>query len=120
FIKNYIIETNTKHVVVGFDFTFGFKAKGNVNFLRKESRNKQFDLTVIPKKTYLNDKISSTKLRELIRNGEVAKVPYYLGAHYHVKLNIRGVKKQGKFIARNVDNQILPKLGVYQVEVLDG
>lgn len=38
FIQRYILNSNTKHVVVGFDFTFGFKAQGNTQLLQKESK----------------------------------------------------------------------------------
>lgn len=119
FIKKYIIETNTNHVVVGFDFTFGFKAQGDIRLLRKESKNKQFGLTVIPKKTYLNEKISSTKLKKLISNGEVDMVPYYLGENYQVKVKISNITKLGKCSFESIDKYMLPKPGIYEVEISD-
>jgi riboflavin kinase/FMN adenylyltransferase len=35
FINQYILGLKAKHIVVGFDFTFGFKALGTVDYLQK-------------------------------------------------------------------------------------
>lgn len=120
FIKEYIVGTNTKHVVVGFDFTFGYKAQGNTLMLRKESKQQQFGLTVIPKKTYLDEKISSTLLRELIGNGDVDMVPYYLGSHHQVKVKAEQQINAERFKIWMFDSYILPKPGIYYVKISDG
>lgn len=121
FINDYIVRIHTKHVVVGFDFTFGFKAQGNTELLRRESRN-QFGLSIIPKKTYLNKKISSTLLRELIGNGEVDMVPYYLGTSHQVKVKVKAGQQShiGSVKVKTIGNYILPKPGMYHVKVSDG
>src|SRR5699024_206983 len=54
FIEKFIAGMNVKHVVVGFDFTFGFKAEGNTTLLAEESNKGKFGLTVVPKKVYRN------------------------------------------------------------------
>lgn len=120
FINDYIVGTNTKHVVVGFDFTFGFKAQGNTQFLRKESRNHQFGLSVIPKKTYMNEKISSTLVKKLIGCGEVEMVPYYLGTNHQVKVKIDQQTNKDRLKVQSLDEYTLPKPGIYHVSVSDG
>ena len=37
FINQYIIKLHATHIVVGFDFNFGYKAQGNVNYLRNST-----------------------------------------------------------------------------------
>ncbi|GIO22733.1 FAD synthetase family protein [Oceanobacillus sp. J11TS1] len=121
FIQTYIVGLNVKHVVVGFDFTFGFKAQGNNDLLRRESRkSSQFGLSVIPKKTYLHEKISSTLIKELIQRGELDLVPYYLGANYEVEVNILDYSTNGNIVVQPNHKSLLPAPGIYNVEVIQG
>ncbi|PZD84263.1 hypothetical protein DTX80_12990 [Bacilli bacterium] len=119
FIKNYIVGLNVRHVVVGFDFTFGFKAKGNTELLRKQShKSKQFGLSVIPKKSYMQEKISSTRIKELIQDGKVDLVPYYLGTHYEMSVNIFQYGINGNIVIQPYNKSILPAAGSYFVDVI--
>lgn len=120
FIQRYILNSNTKHVVVGFDFTFGFKAQGNTQLLRKESKKSGFGLSVIPKKTYLQEKISSTLIRGLVQEGNVNVVPYYVGSNYEVSVNILPYKINGNIVVQPSDKSIFPSPGTYVVKVKQG
>jgi len=120
FIRKYIINSNTRHVVVGFDFTFGFKAQGNTELLRKESKEFGFGLSVIPKKTYLQEKISSTLIRGLVQDGKVDLVPYYLGSNYEVSVNILRYNINGNIVVQPDSLALLPTPGCYFVEVKQG
>ncbi|BAC14827.1 riboflavin kinase : FMN adenylylate transferase (riboflavin biosynthesis) [Oceanobacillus iheyensis HTE831] len=120
FIQKYIVNSNTKHVVVGFDFTFGFKAQGNTTYLQKESEKLGFGLSVIPKKTYLQEKISSTLVRGLIQEGNVDLVPYYLGSNYEVSVHVLQYKINGNIIVHPSEKSIFPSPGSYLVKVKHG
>ena len=120
FIQKYIVNSNTKHVFVGFDFTFGFKARGNTQLLQKESRKNGFGLTVIPKKTYLQEKISSTLIRSLVQEGNVDLVPYYLGANYEAAAQIIECEINGNLAVRPSEKSIFPQPGTYLVKVKQG
>ena len=120
FIQRYILNSNTKHVVVGFDFTFGFKAQGNTQLLQKESKKSGFGLSVIPKKTYLQEKISSTLIRRLVMEGNVNVVPYYVGSNYEVSVNILPYKINGNIVVQPSDKSIFPRPGTYVVKVKQG
>lgn len=120
FIQKYILNSNTRHVVVGFDFTFGFKAQGNTQLLRIQSKKSGFGLSVIPKKTYMEEKISSTLIRSLVQEGDVDLVPYYLGANYKVNVDILQYKLNGNVIVQTSDKSIFPKQGTYFVKVNQG
>lgn len=120
FINQYITGTNARHVVVGFDFTFGFKAQGDAKVLRRASKQQQFGLSVIPKKTYLDEKISSTLLREVIEAGDVDMVPYYLGSHYRVKMKAVAQVGPERLKIQLIDRNVLPIPGIYHVEISDG
>ncbi|MFC4557889.1 FAD synthetase family protein [Virgibacillus kekensis] len=120
FINEYIIGTNTKHVVVGYDFTFGFKAKGNTEFLYTESNKHGFGLSVVPKKTFMGKKISSSLLRELLQDGDVDAIPYHLGEPYSVKVRVVQQIWPGIVKVQVADNFLLPKKGSYHVEIVNG
>lgn len=119
FIQNYIVDMNTKHVVVGFDFTFGFKAKGNTKLLKSESLKGDFNLSIVPQMTYAQSKIGSTETKQLIYDGNVEDVPYYLGTPYKVQAQINQ-SSYGRYVYDIETNKqsILPRIGNYDVNVL--
>ncbi|MED4203314.1 FAD synthetase family protein [Neobacillus mesonae] len=126
FIQQYIVDLNVKHVVVGFDFKFGFKASGDTKYLQNKGNNNSFGVTVIPKITNDYNKISSTLIKQLINDGDVHLVPRYLGKHYEMSGRIElsaDLRKQK--IPNHVDfylqtKNICPKPGDYMVEITNG
>ncbi|WHY92466.1 FAD synthetase family protein [Neobacillus cucumis] len=125
FIKQYILGLQAKHVVVGFDFTFGYKAQGTIDYLQQVSKNNPFDVTVILKQSLNDEKISSTLIRKRISDGDVHLVPYYLGHHYEIKgfVSIPNKHKleKRKNIPIHIENKyILPTPGIYNVEIKKG
>lgn len=119
FIRQYIVDMNAKHIVVGFDFTFGFKAEGDIELLKQEAATGSFELSIIPKKTYLDAKIGSTEVKKVIQEGNVDLVPYYLGTHYEVNARIYHFSSNSCKLVINTQH-ILPKPGVYAVKVSQG
>lgn len=81
FVKQYIVDMYVRHVVVGFDFTYGAFGKGNVFRLAEDGEN-QFTISIIHKIELHGEKISSTFIRKLIRGGKVNITPFYLGRTY--------------------------------------
>lgn len=114
FIEDYIVGLQCKHVVAGYDFTFGYLGEGNMNKLQTESKHR-FDVSVIDRVDYKKKKISSTAIRELLNLGLVHKIPDYLGANYFVKGTL---KRQNNRLYIEVDDQYqLPAAGLYIVEI---
>lgn len=120
FVLQYIIGMKIKHVVVGFDFTFGKKAKGTVADLRSKSEKGVFELSVIPKKTYKDQKISSTIIRNFIQEGKVELIPYCLGASYSVKVTTQYNYEKSIIEMRPASNFLIPLEGFYFVEIING
>lgn len=126
FINQYALDLNARHIVAGFDFTFGYKAQGNVDYLRNASINSPFEVTIISKRTTNNNKISSTLTRKLINDGDVHIVPHYLGKHYeingcvHLSTDLYTQKKLNNIEFHIQGKYILPKHGVYKVEITNG
>lgn len=122
FVRKFINSLNTKHVLSGFDFKYGYKGKGNINTLFNDG-NKTFGVSIIEEQKIDNEKISSSKIRELIINGEVHQVKKYLGRYYATDgIVIHGFKKGREmgFPTANIsmiDNYVIPQNGVYIVFV---
>ncbi|MEH7440909.1 bifunctional riboflavin kinase/FAD synthetase [Bacillus sp. JJ1122] len=127
FIDQYIIALNVQHVVAGFDYTYGKMGKGTMETLQFHSRNK-FEFTVVSKLARANDeKISSTLIRSLLRDGKVDSMPELLGRFYKTKGIVINGEKRGRtigFPTANVqmdDQYITPPTGVYAVRIqIDG
>ncbi len=122
FVDDYIIELNVKHVVAGFDYTYGRLGKGTMETLPFHSRG-EFTQTVIEKIQFQDEKVSSTLLRKLIREGDMEAVPAILGRPYTVKGTVVHGDKRGRqigFPTANValaEEYILPPVGVYAVRM---
>lgn len=123
FVDRYIIGLNVKHVVAGFDYTYGRMGKGTMETLPFHSR-KQFHYTVIPKLVNKEEKISSTLIRSMIKNGQMEELPPLLGRfHRTTGTVIRGDQRGGSigFPTANIrleQKYLLPPLGVYAVRIL--
>lgn len=122
FVDEYIINMNVKHVVAGFDFTYGHLGKGTMETLSFHSRN-QFSQTTVEKQTDHDRKISSTLIRDVIRSGDVTYASTLLGRPYSVSGTVIHGDKRGRtigFPTANIgvdDDLLVPPTGVYAVSL---
>ncbi|MDQ0230486.1 bifunctional riboflavin kinase/FAD synthetase [Metabacillus malikii] len=120
FVDDYIISFNVKHVVAGFDFTYGHLGKGTMETLPFHSR-KEFLHTTVEKQTDDDKKISSSLIRNVIKTGEMEYAHKLLGRPYTVNGVVIHGDKRGRTIGFptaniDVDDSILvPETGVYAV-----
>lgn len=118
FIEKYLIHMS--HLVVGFDFTYGYRSIGNVELLKSYN---QFETHVLSEISYQGEKIGSSKIREFLDHGQMALANYLLGRNYNITGRVihgRGVGKILGFPTANIDftDYYLPKRGVYLTKVL--
>ncbi|MBT2682987.1 bifunctional riboflavin kinase/FAD synthetase [Bacillus sp. ISL-37] len=123
FVDQYIIGLNVHHVVAGFDYSYGKMGKGNMETIQFHSRGK-FDFTVVSKLSNQEaEKVSSTLIRALLRDGKVEEMPTLLGRFYTTKGTVINGERRGRtigFPTANVqmeDQYILPPTGVYAVKI---
>ncbi len=112
-----------RHLVLGFNHTFGKEKQGNVLYLLE--RFEYFDLGLsVLSPVKVDDKIvSSTLIRELLKAGDVKTAAKGLGRFY----SLSGVVTKGKGLARELgfrtinlevpEKKLIPKKGVYAVLV---
>lgn len=122
FVDNYIIGLHVKHVVAGFDYSYGRLGKGTMETMPFHARG-EFTQSVIEKVEFHNEKVSSTLLRQLIRQGKMEDISAVLGRYYTITGTIVHGDKRGRqigFPTANVavtDEYILPPTGVYAVRM---
>lgn len=122
FVDQYIIGLNVKHVVAGFDYTYGRMGKGTMETLPFHSRN-QFSFSVVPKYASGDEKVSSTRIRQYLKEGKTELLPSLLGRYYSTSGMVVHGDKRGRtigFPTANVelsDDYIVPPLGVYTVRL---
>ncbi len=121
FVDDYLIGLNVKHVVAGFDYSYGKLGKGTMETLPFHSRN-EFTQTTISKVEKSLEKVSSTHIRNLLAGGNVSPIRDFLGRHYEVIGKVVHGEKRGRqigFPTANIKTEgyLLPKVGVYAVLV---
>lgn len=118
---------HAKYVVVGTDFRFGYQKKGDIYLLEKYQQEYGYKLIVIEKEMYEEREISSTFIKEEVREGNMEKVRKLLGYPY----TITGTVEHGEQLGRKlgfptmnvipVKEKLLVPNGVYVSSVvLDG
>ena len=116
---------NIKNLIVGSDFKFGKDREGNVDILNSFSKIYNYEINLVNAVNIKNkkEKYSSSLIRKEIEDGNFENVSKSLGRYWHMTGKIvEGQKKARKinFPTANMepDNHILPKKGVYCVEVV--
>lgn len=123
FIDHFIVGLNIKHLVAGFDYTYGHKGQGNMQAIT-EHANGKFTTTTIDKIELDNEKISSTRIRALLEVGEIEAANLLLGRMFTLTGTVVEGDKRGRTIGYptaniNINSDVLiPKLGVYAVKVI--
>ena len=119
FFDKYVAALKAKAVVAGFDYHFGSNKR------KAEELADYFDgqIVIVSSVNQDEEKISSTRIRETIQNGDVAKAHQLLG----YPLSTRGIVVHGNARGRTIgyptanlaplDRVILPADGVYVVDV---
>ena len=120
FINHYVIGLGAVHVVAGFDFTYGFRGQGTMDTIGEDGKGK-FQVTTVPKVHCSEEKISSTLIRQLISQGDVQRIPSFLGDYYETRGKLQ-LKSRGHDLGNNTfivsmhPFFMIPALGLYEIE----
>lgn len=123
FADNLIDELNVGWIVVGHDFSFGYRGEGTAEKLRETCAERGIGCDVIPPVMLDGRIVSSTWIRSLIAAGEMEQAARYLG-HPHTLLDTvhsgyhLGTKMGAPTINMHFpEGVIVPKHGVYAAKV---
>ena len=127
FIKNLLIDKiGMKAIIVGGDYTFGKNRKGNLAVLKSLAPQLGYEVIVanwVKAARNVSDRISSTRIRELVMAGKVEPARKMLGRHYQIRGRVvKGRDRGGKLLGIptaniNLQDELCPKTGIYAVTV---
>jgi riboflavin kinase/FMN adenylyltransferase len=112
-----------RHVVCGYDFTFGARRGGNVEMLREMGARRGFGVTVLDPVMREGEIYSSTSIREALRAGWPSEAAELLGHAWEIEGIVEEGDKRGRTIGFPTANVALgehlrPRFGVYAVRAL--
>ncbi|MCP3953929.1 MAG: bifunctional riboflavin kinase/FAD synthetase [Desulfobacterales bacterium] len=113
-------------MVVGSDYSFGRNREGNLDLLKQMARDMGFEVILadwIQGPDANSDRISSTRVRELVMAGDMARTRKHLGRYYQIRGRVAtGRNRGGRLLGFptaniNLQDELSPKTGVYAVTV---
>ena len=118
--KTLIDELNAKKVIIGYDHHFGRNRSANIDDLKAFGLTHSFEVEEISAQDINNVAISSTKIREALRDGNIETANQYLGYNYMITGEIIKGKKLGRQISFPTANlfvkenyKLIPRYGAY-------
>ncbi len=112
---------------VGYNYSFGYKGMGTSQRLKELGRELGFKVHITPSVTVEGNSVSSTFIRHLMREGDVAEARKYLGYCPWVEGDVILGERRGRTLGfptanLEIDHRlVVPPRGVYSVKVkVDG
>lgn len=119
FLRKLTDLVDVKAIFCGYDFTFGYKGEGNVEFLEEFCNQNGIKLFVAEKESAYNEKISSSMIKQFLLDGDIEKANNLLTVPYSITSTVikgRGVGHTFGVPTANIlieKNKLLIKEGVY-------
>jgi len=126
YVREFLIgKFRPRCLVIGYDHQFGKGRAGNVSLLNEMSTTLEYEVDQVGEQMVNDITLSSTKIRNLLDNGEVEKANKLLGYKYSFESYVVHGDKRGReigFPTANLqpldDLKLIPCNGVYAVNVL--
>jgi riboflavin kinase/FMN adenylyltransferase len=123
FVQQVLVErVKAKKIIVGYNYRFGKGKTGNVETLKNLCQLFNVDVEVVAALTIDGTIVSSSKIRELLKKGEVEKASTLLGKDYPVIGRVIEGARRGHLLGfptanLEISDELYPKPGVYAVGV---
>ncbi|QBO59201.1 Riboflavin biosynthesis protein RibF [Chryseobacterium salivictor] len=124
FVKQILVDKlRVKHLIIGYDHTFGKNRSGDFSLLKKLGPEFGFEVEQVEAVNYKDFNISSTQIRNALSKGNIIAANEMLGYHYSLSGTVVHGKKIGRTIGYPTANievdvlKLLPKKGAYIVDV---
>lgn len=112
-----------KHIVIGFNYSFGCKGAGKAEDMIRLGKEYGFETHVVSEVSVCGAPVSSTRIRAAVAQGDMELAEELLGRPYQ----ICGIVQEGKKLGRTLDfptanlfypkGKVLPPCGVYAARV---
>lgn len=119
FLRDVVKERlQAKEVYLGRGFAFGHDREGNIELLRRVSRELGFIADEVPEVRLRNQRVSSSRIRELLAAGKVNLARRFLGRPYGVEGRVERGAERGQILGfptanLHPKNRVIPRNGVY-------
>ncbi|MCB0843012.1 MAG: bifunctional riboflavin kinase/FAD synthetase [Bacteroidetes bacterium] len=128
FIRDILIDTvGIKKIVIGYDHRFGKNRTGGIEELNELKFEGKYQVEEIPAQSIDDAKVSSTKIRLALKEGDIEAANRYLGYSYTFAGEVIHGEKQGRklgFPTANINpddpRKLIPCNGIYFVRVFLG
>lgn len=127
FLRDIVHERlQAREVYLGKGFAFGKNRGGNIGLLKEMSKQLGFFADEVPEVRLRGTRISSSKIRQLLKEGKVNLARRMLGRPYGVEGQIIRGDQRGRTIGfptanLHPHNRVIPKYGVYATaNLIDG
>lgn len=127
FIENILLRRFHAGIVLcGFNFRFGKNASWNALDMRRYLEGRDVWVRILEHQDYKGLPISSTRIRECVKNGEIEEANTMLGYNFTFESEVIGGDKRGRTIGFPTANQhlpeglVVPKYGVYESRAFVG
>ncbi|MDB5108053.1 MAG: ribF [Candidatus Binatus sp.] len=124
FVREYLLDKiGVREVVVGHSVSFGHKRAGNAPVMVELGREFGFDTAVVGPVKIARMEVSSTKVREFIRSGDMRSAASLLGRFHFLHGPVVHGRERGRtigFPTANIDSETecIPPDGVYATRVI--
>ncbi|MBQ6361416.1 MAG: riboflavin biosynthesis protein RibF [Lachnospiraceae bacterium] len=114
---------HAESIAAGPDCAFGYQRKGNLEFLKRMEKEGGIHVVPVEKAQYLHEDISSTRIKQELRAGNMEAVNAMLGYEYGFRSEVVHGRHLGHSLGFPTINQIpspgkaLPPFGVYAARV---
>lgn len=119
FVRAFVDALHPKHVVIGFNYSFGRKGAGKAEDMIRFGKELGFETHVVPEIQMDGEPISSTRIRAAVAKGNMEEAARLLGRPYM----LTGIVQHGKKLGRKLDfptanlawpsQKAMPPRGVY-------
>jgi riboflavin kinase/FMN adenylyltransferase len=126
FVDQLVTLANLSELWCGEDFSLGHNREGNVDFLRTAGKRLGFTVKVQPPLLMDGEVVSSTRIRQTLRDGAVEQAARYLGRPFRLAGTVVEGAKRGRQIGiptANVavwEERATPAVGVYACWAVHG
>ena len=125
FVRDVLVKKlNVDHLVIGYDHQFGRNREGSIKELQELSKLYNFKVEEIPPQKKEDVSISSTKIRNLVIEGDIETANKFLANNFVISGTVIDGDKIGRTINYPTANisfdkdKLIPKTGVYVVNII--
>ncbi len=124
FVEDILVRyVKPRKMIVGYNYHFGRKKSGDAKILKEFCKRFQIEVEIVEPLFLDGMPVSSSRVRELIKNGKMEEASRLLGRNYLVIGKVIEGTKRGQMLGFPTANlalsdELYPPLGVYAVEVI--